>query len=249
MISHGTLRPKFNRNYRLKCSVQTDNDLIFVRIVQDWLYHFTSDIETEFEEQDSLAKLQAYVHSDWVKKNVTHHVASFTDVFIVKSFRDQLPYLCKRYFMDKWMHWVADNSFTESSNAHMKLDPISPKPKDRIHIAGDKIVGHTERTLQRRASEAHTVANKSTKVPRNVEETPLDTAMRLLSPQIHPKLSDVARSEHLQSSKYRVAIKSGDDNHDFDESDLCFLVKFSKNQDDTDKKKSGPGIRTIDVPE
>ena len=206
---HETQRREFsqiNRNFYVKCCNLTDNDRAFVRLVKDWLYSFANDIESEYEEVDSMLKLKAYVSSDAVKKDVSPHIISFTYTYIVRSFEPQLPHLCKRHFMSKWCHHVGDNNFTETTNSMLSSDVLGPKPRDGIDLASHKTIEHTQRTHLLRARMAHVVLNRSFGPRMDREETELEVAIRKLSQQIHPKPLQRASDEHVASTNYRVAV-------------------------------------------
>ena len=105
-----------NRGLRTKVSAVLSGDTDFVKAICDWLYSFTSDIESEFEETDSLSKLKTYVKNAKSNKMISGSVIEFVENFIRVSFETQLDRLSKRHYMHLFSHWVAESCFVESAN-------------------------------------------------------------------------------------------------------------------------------------
>ena len=100
---------------------------------------------------------------------------------------------------------MSENSFTESSNRSLQHDPLGPKPNDSIHIACDKTLAHTKETLRKRGSEAHDIAEKKQRRPKNRQETTLEVNTRDLSTDIDLSCIDLANKEFLLAPKYRAS--------------------------------------------
>ena len=75
----------------IKVNKILDGDHQFLDAIRDWLYHFTSDIETPFEEQDSLCKLFAFVADGSKEPTNSDYLAQACDSYISTKFKPQLP--------------------------------------------------------------------------------------------------------------------------------------------------------------
>ena len=181
-----------------------DGDHDFLDAIRDWLYHFTSDIESPFKEHDSLTKLQMFVADGLKESSISDSLAQFCDSYIATKFKPQLPYLSKYRYMHLWMHWVADNCFTESANASIQGNPLGPKPQDELHTCGDKTLQHTKETHRKRQMEAYEILHKFLHKPADGKETELQN--RALSLQIAVDTIELASNEYTLSAEYRCAM-------------------------------------------
>ena len=85
-----------------------------------WFYHFTNDIETQAQEEDSLAKLHIYINEVDKEGKVNHNLISFTKTFIRESFKPVLGLLCFRHYMDVYCGDVNKDYFAKSYNSSLK---------------------------------------------------------------------------------------------------------------------------------
>ena len=106
----------------------------------EWLYSFTSDVETVEEEQDSLEKLRKVISFERSNDVISSGLLDFTAKFIRTTFEDLLPSIAHHNFMYKYCGWVSDNCFTESENSTLARDTFGPKPTNKLHVSGDKIL-------------------------------------------------------------------------------------------------------------
>ena len=121
-----------------------EGDGPFISEITRWMYSFTTEIESEYEEQDSLDKLKSFIESSRNNEDISAAAIDFTHAFVTASFEHNLSMISKRNFSQCWNHWVSENGFTESSNRSLLYDPLGPKPNDSIHIACDKTLAHTK---------------------------------------------------------------------------------------------------------
>jgi hypothetical protein len=77
------------------------------------------------------------------------------DMFTQKSFKPDLPRLCLRQFIDTPGGCYGDNSFTESDNSALKRDVCGPKPNNKLHIALDATITHTNKRFKKLDMDAH----------------------------------------------------------------------------------------------
>ena len=135
-----------NRNYQLKAKkyAHIDEDYAFIEEMRDWLYSFTSYIETESEEKDSLRKLKGVIQFELERKKLSKALLDFTLTYVTTRFEHRLDMLCHRRFMNTFEGRVADNCFTESDNSALARDPFGPKPNYKLHKAVGTIVQHTD---------------------------------------------------------------------------------------------------------
>ena len=108
--------------------------------------------------------------------------------------------------MDRWHHWVDENCFTESSNRHLHTDVLGPKPKDSLHICGDKTMAQTVEVHRKRGVEAYKLACTSITRPKSGVETEKQVNTRALSMQIDPSCIQLANREHDSLNNYRSVI-------------------------------------------
>ena len=120
--------------------MDTDADSEFLEEIREYLYFFTSDIESESEELDCMEKLRRFIRNARCDPDINSVLINFVDDWITKSFEHLLPSLCHRHYMYRYFGWVADNCFTESENAVLVGDEMGPKPSHRMHVAGDAIL-------------------------------------------------------------------------------------------------------------
>ena len=126
--------------------------------------------------------------------------------------------------MDRWHHWVDKNCFTESSNRHLHTDVLGPKPKDSLHICGDKAMAQTVEVHRKRGVEAYKLSRTSITCPKSGDETEKQVNTRALSMQIDPSCIQLANREHDSLNKYRSVISGRSSELMVDSVDI--LVKF-----------------------
>ena len=124
----------------------------FVEEIRDWLYSFTSQIETKEEEADSLAKLMHTIDIEQNLGQLNNILLEGTRDFIKTKFEDQLYKFCHRHYKFKFWGWVDKNCFTEGSNALLSRDVLGPKPKHKLHQASDCIIQLTKSTFNKVAT-------------------------------------------------------------------------------------------------
>ena len=135
-----------NRNYQLKAKkyLSTPHDEAFLDEVRDWLYSFSTYVESESEEKDSLAKLREVINMEKENNNISKGLLDFTTDYIITGFEDQLYRLCHCNYMDVLWGRIDDNCFSESSNSTLARDALGPKPNQKLHVAADCIIDHSE---------------------------------------------------------------------------------------------------------
>ena len=177
----------------------SDAEKAFVEEIKEWLYSFTKDIESEWEEKDSLHKLRSFISKSRSHPDIKDCVTDFTSNFLLSKFEDQLPRLCLRYTLHSHCGWVHDNCFTESENAAIAKDPLGPKPNMRLHVSGDTILQHTDerfRTLTRDAFD-HYLESKA----QFDDETEKEALERTLSHAVVDHANTNVVNQFIASSK------------------------------------------------
>ena len=141
--------------------VNTDYDEDFQTWVGRWLYSFCSYIETKQEEEDSMTKLLLFISEARLEGKVNSRLINALDTFIQESFKPDLPRLCLRQFIDTPGGCYGDNSFTESDNSALKRDVCGPKPNNKLHIALDATISHTNKRFKKLDMDAHKLTGKT----------------------------------------------------------------------------------------
>lgn len=100
--------------------------------IANWMYHFTSSVETAAEEKHSISKLNNYISESMASGVVSKDLGNRTRLFLTNSFYTRLSRLCFRHFMSITEGDRADNSWTESQNSALKRDVSGPKPFHKI---------------------------------------------------------------------------------------------------------------------
>ena len=93
--------------------------------------------------------------------DVTRSLVEDTILFLETNFQDQLPNMGNWRYMTKWSGWVGKNCFTEGSNGSLAKCIFGPKPKHRLHQAGDCIITRTEEVFRKVGTEAHKQLQKT----------------------------------------------------------------------------------------
>ncbi len=141
--------------------VVTDYDKDFQTWVGRWLYSFANYIETKREEEDSMTKLVLLISEARSEGKVNTGVVDALAMFIQDSFKCDLPCLCLRQFLDTLGGCYADNCFTESDNSALKLDVCGPKANNKLHIAVDATITHTDKRFRKLDMDAHKLTGQS----------------------------------------------------------------------------------------
>ena len=140
--------------------------------IQCWLYSFADSIETKFEEEDSLNKLKRFASSALMEAKVSKELVQQTQNFIEETFVKDLPSFCLRQFIDTVAGCVNENCFTESENAAIKRDATGPKANNKLYIATNATLVHTNRRFEKLERDSHkqltktAVASKTTSLLR-----------------------------------------------------------------------------------
>ena len=119
------------------------------------MYSFANSVESKKEEEYSYSKLQAYISSDKIRNTVNKRLLTATKTFVDETLKKNLHVLSLRQYIDTVSGWVKDNSFTESDNAALKGDKSGPKANNRLHIATDATVQHTNKRFNNLQTSAH----------------------------------------------------------------------------------------------
>ena len=82
-----------NRNFQLKAKmhIKTDEDATFIEEMKDWFYSFTSDIESEMEEKDSIDKLKMVLNFEKNRGKISKGLLGWTWEFLTTKFEHRLP--------------------------------------------------------------------------------------------------------------------------------------------------------------
>jgi hypothetical protein len=124
--------------------IATNYDKDFQTWVGRWLYSFANYIETKREEEDSMTKLLLFISKARSEGKVNTGLVDALAMFIQDSFKCDLPCLCLRQFLDTPGGCYADNCFTERDNSALKCDVCGPKANNKLHIAVDATITHTD---------------------------------------------------------------------------------------------------------
>lgn len=146
-----------NRNFQLKAKmhIKTDEDATFIEEMKDWFYSFTSDIESEMEEKDSIDKLKMVLNFEKNRGNISKGLLGWTWEFLTTKFEHRLPYISLRNYLYRFVGFVADNCFTESENSAIARDPFGPKPLYRLHVSCDTLIQHINERFRVLISDAY----------------------------------------------------------------------------------------------
>ena len=171
-----------------------------MKVVCDWLYSFTTYIELEVEENDSLNKLRQMIDNERSNDKISNMLIDFTIQYITAGFEDQLYRLCFRHYMYNYGGGTGDNCFSESSNSVMSRDVLGPKPKHRLHVAADCIIEHSEECNRKLYASA--IEELNTLKIRKKNETEADKVARVLSKTIIETKNDMAMNQYGLSKDY-----------------------------------------------
>ena len=141
---------KVNRGYQVNAAkyIMTDEDDLFHEYMVFWFYHFTNCIETQAQEEDSLAKLHLYIDQTDTEGVVSPGLLAFTRTFLRESFTEALPLLCFRHYKDIYCGDVNENCFTESDNSSLKRDHMGPSANANLCSSAASITKHTNRRMK-----------------------------------------------------------------------------------------------------
>lgn len=120
-----------------------------------WFYHFTDSIETEAQENDSLAKLELYLDEVEKEGKVTPSLIHATRTFLKESFKPVLRLLCFRDYVHIYCGDVNENCFTESDNSSIKRDPMGPAANSKLYNSAQTIIQHTGRRFEKLDAKAN----------------------------------------------------------------------------------------------
>lgn len=140
--------------------MKSDADRLFQTHIVNWMYHFTSQIETEAQEKDSMFKLEAFLDKIEEEGVVSAILVSFTRTFLRESFKPVLDLLCFRNYIDIYCGDVDENCFTESDNAALRSDVMGPSANAHLFTSAHSITQHTKRRMNKLASKATTSYEK-----------------------------------------------------------------------------------------
>lgn len=172
--------------------------------VRNWLYSFTSSIESSREENHSYDLFVQFVNQSYTTENPKRKISlalfNYTMDFLTKQFQPSLSKLCFRHFMDQPHGDRADNSFTESENASLKGSVSGPLPFHKLAVACHATATHHENrfeSLQLQA-ERYTLSSQEEytgdKIDQGVEN--------MLQSTIVPKIRMMAGQEFRKSENY-----------------------------------------------
>ena len=221
---------QINRGFKLRSYADTPEEHAFIGEVEAWLYSFPEDIETEWEENDSLHKLLNFVQRSMLAPNIRASLCMYSEEFISNNFIPQLPYICKRHYMDVWFGWVSETCFVEGVNASLTKDILGPKPQDGIHTAGDKIINHTQESHRRQQSVARKQNNIHITPVKGKKSSEVDLVLEDLSHHIILKLVEVCMNEWHLKDNYRcyVCPQPNIDTSVTIEQPITILVKYAQ---------------------
>jgi hypothetical protein len=129
--------------------------------VKDWLYSFSSDIESESEEKGSLKKLKHFVVIKKGKDIISESLLHETLLFIDTKFIPSLPLLSMRQYKSVYNACTKNNCFTESDNSSLKRDQSGPKANHKLHTACDATILHTKKRMKSLTQHAYRAIKQS----------------------------------------------------------------------------------------
>ena len=130
-----------------------NEDESFLKNCVDWFYSFTDSIESEFEENDSLQKLEKSI-AIAKEKDTNHRLITKTLLYLEKSFKKTLHMFSSRHYKHLFCGDVSDNCWMESDNSSMKRLWKGPKPQNDLHISQRNIMSFGEERIMNRNSNA-----------------------------------------------------------------------------------------------
>jgi hypothetical protein len=141
-----------NRGYTVKQTSSHPVEKRFISYVANWMYFFTSSVETESEELHCKDLLMKFVHESMVTKNpkrkISAKLGNETLAFLEKSFWPVLRKLCFRHYMYIPSGDVASNCATESENASLKKSVCGPKNYHKLAVAAHATCQHVRQRMQ-----------------------------------------------------------------------------------------------------
>lgn len=157
-----------------------------------WFYSFTNSIETQAQEEDSLAKLHIYIDEADEAGIVSSALIAFTKNYIRESFKPVLALLCFRHYMDIYCGDVDENCFVESDNSSLKRDHMGPDANAKLFTSARAITQHTDRRMNQLQADAakdfdkrilpkpndNAVESCRSKLSRHIAEHRRDTVVR-----------------------------------------------------------------------
>ena len=114
---------------------KTETDSEFINTIIKWLYHFTNEIETPAQMNDSYAKLEDFIVDAEDDTELTAALVNYTSIWLRESFKPLLRLLCQCYYQNVPCGDVNANCFVESDNAALKKDPMRPNANSKLYVS------------------------------------------------------------------------------------------------------------------
>lgn len=177
---------------------KTETDSEFIATIIKWLYHFTNEIETPAQMNDSYAKLEDFIADAEDDTELTTALVNYTSTWLRESFKPLLRLLCQCYYQDVPCGDVNANCFVESDNAALKKDPMRPNANSKLYISAKNIVSHTNRRMNTLKADA---AKKATSqlLPKP-SDNDIDTLRCKLSKDIVEHKREICLQQFISSS-------------------------------------------------
>ena len=159
-------------------------------------------------------KLLEFIDDEQNDTNVSHSLVSMIREFVKAKFRRTLGSLCMRHYLDIWSGWVADNCFTEGTNAAIVRCPNGAKLNDSVYVSCSKFIQHSTTINVRRSTEAHKMASQKLR-PHEADETVSDEtlAKQELSKHVITTIVEEAFHEWTLSRTYECCIEDASWNY------------------------------------
>lgn len=176
----------------------TDIDKQFQADMVRWFYSFTNSVETQAQEEDSLAKLHIYIDEADEAGIVSSALIVFTKTYIRESFKPVLALLSFRHYMDIYCGDVDENCFVESDNSSLKRDDMGPNANSKLFNSARVITQHTDRRMKKLQADAVKTFEK--RILPKPNDTEVDRCRSELSKQIVPYRRDTVVQQWEMSS-------------------------------------------------
>ena len=98
---------------------KTETDSEFINTIIKWLYHFTNEIETPAQMNDSYAKLEDFIVDAEDDTELTAALVNYTSIWLRESFKPLLRLLCQCYYQNVPCGDVNANCFRELHSLHV----------------------------------------------------------------------------------------------------------------------------------
>jgi hypothetical protein len=108
-----------------------------------------------------MTKLLLFISKARLEGKVNTGLVDALALFIQDCFKCDLPRLCLRHFLDTPGGCYADNCFTESDNSALKCDVCGPKANNKLHIAVDATITHTDKRFCKLDMDAHKLTGQT----------------------------------------------------------------------------------------